>query len=130
MSYTIKKDKKRRRFPVRLLLVLLLLLIITGSGMKFGIIPGGEILFGVDGIIPQQQAEPEPAPAKEVTIEVSEDQVIVDGNLTDWTALEDLIKDAGENDSFLLRDQQAIKETFEQVVELLQQYDRDYTLVE
>lgn len=130
MNYTVKKDKRKRRVPWRLILILVLLLAILGGGMKFGLIPGGQYLFGDDGIYPQDKPAPEEAPPKDVTIVVTENQVAVNDQAMDMAAVEEFIKQSGENDTFQVKDNQAIKDTYERVIELLKQYNREYSLVE
>ena len=130
MNYTVKKDKRKRRVPWRLILIVALLLAILGGGMKFGLIPGGQYLFGDDGIYPQDKPAPEETPPKDVTIVVTENQVTVNDQAMDMAGVEEFIQQSGENDTFQVKDNQAIKDTYERVIELLKQYNREYSLVD
>ncbi|HHT21349.1 MAG TPA: hypothetical protein GXZ74_07925 [Tissierellia bacterium] len=131
MSYKVRQDKKRRRFPWRFLLVLILLLAIFGGGMKLGVIPGGQHLFGSDGIIMQEAEPPQQLPDPiDYLIVVSGNEVLVDGQPIEWNDLEAMIEQAETHDRFSLQDDQAIKETYERVTGLLRKHNHDYTETE
>lgn len=131
MNYKVQKEKKRRRFPWRFLLVLVLLLAISGGGMKLGVIPGGQYLFGSDGIIMQEEKPlQELPPPVDYLIVVAGNEVLVDGAPIEWNDLEVMIEDAESHDKFTVRDDQAIKETYERVTGILRKHNREYTETE
>lgn len=133
MNYKTDKTKRSKRRPFRLIIILLLLLLILGGGLKLGLIPGGEHIFGVDGIIPartENVATDEAPPGKELMIVVKENTIQYNESLITLNELASLIEASAENDQFQVKDDQAIKQTFESVVELLKKYERNYQLVE
>lgn len=131
MSYQVQPDKRRRRKFTRPLLFLALLLALTGGGMKFGIIPGGEAIFGKDGIIlPDSSPAITEAEPRSYDIVVSEDVIEIDGEAVTLDELNTIFLKASEVDTFRIRDDQAIKETFEAVIEAADKHQLDYQLIE
>lgn len=131
MSYKMQKDKKRKRRLAIPALFLLLLAALAGGGMKLGIIPGGEAIFGEDGIIlPQDTPAITSEPAKNYEVVVAEDTVQVNGETVTLDELNTIFLTASDEDTFQIKDNQAIKETFEEVIRLADRNQIQYQLIE
>lgn len=131
MSYQMKKDKQRKRRLTIPALFLLLLAILAGGGMKLGIIPGGETIFGEDGIIlPQDKPAITESEPKTYEVVVSEETIQLDGKEVSLDELNTVMLTASDKDTFQVKDNQAIKETFEQVIQLANKHQVTYQLIE
>lgn len=129
MSYTARKDKRRKRRLLKPILLLMLILAIIGTGMKFGIIPGGEKIFGANGVLPNNNTATD-EPAKTYDIVVSETTITLDGQSVTLDELQATFEKATAKDTYQIKDNQAIKETFERVIELAKTNNVTYKLVE
>lgn len=134
MSYVAPKEKRKRNllWPV---LFLLLILAAGGSGLKFGIIPGGEKLFGEEGVTyilgndPNAPA-PEPIKGEEHLILISETKISLDDQVLTLQELETELTGIPERDTFVIREQNAIKETYEQVIAMMDRLEKKYSTVQ
>lgn len=134
MSYKAPKDKRKRNW-ITPILILLLLLAVGGAGLKFGIIPGGEKVFGEDGVTyvlgnDPNAPTPEPLKGDEHELVISENTITLDEKSVTLQELEAELTGIREIDTFVVKEQNAIKETYEQVIAMLERLQKKFETVQ
>lgn len=134
MSYAAPKEKRKRNWSWPIL-ILILILAAGGLGLKFGIIPGGEKVFGEDGVTYILGNDPGAPPPEAKTgdehqLVISETTITLDDKVLTLQELETELTGIPEIDTFVIQEKNAIKETYEQVIAIMDRLQKKYSTVQ